>query len=108
MADYRVRVLSSEAAADGNVYLDCWIQRYNEAGEDSEWVLIPLGHRTLVLDGAAISAIVDGAGTLPQKRIAMLALFRAEVVSWGLDEAYAANVKLVSILTDGWPVDIDL
>ena len=71
MASYRVRVAGSEAAANGDVHLDCFIQRLNGA----TWEDVYLGHRTMELGAAAVLAITGGAGTDAQKRAALLALF---------------------------------
>jgi hypothetical protein len=105
VTDYRVNVLSGEAAASGNVHLDVHVEK--EVAPD-EWSLIPLGHRTMVLNGAAVLAITTGSGTLTQKRAALLALFRQEVLSWGLDESDDAYTQLEELLPSGFPVTVDL
>ena len=104
MADYRVRILSSEAAADGDVHLDCYIQRDDEG----EWVDTLNGHRTMVMDGEAVLAITEGSGTEVEKRTALLALFKAEAEAWGIDQADDANLQLVALLPTGWPVNVNL
>ena len=91
---YRVEVKSSEAAANGDVHLDVRI----ESDRTGDWVLIPLGHRTLVLDGAAVLAITTGVGTDAQKKAALSALFKQEVLAWGLDESDDANEQLLALV----------
>lgn len=105
MATYRVNVQSSEAAANGDVYLDCWIQRF----DDPDWVNVESGHRTMVLDGAAVLAVTEQpTWTDTQKRNALLEIFRQEALSWGVDEADDANTQLVALLPSGWPVNVNL
>ena len=101
---YRVNILGSEAAANGDVHLDVQVEKQD--GES--WVSVPNGHRTLVLDGQAVLAITEGAGTTAQKRVALLALFRQEVLNWGVDEADNANTQLVALLPAGFPVAVNL
>jgi len=99
---YRARVLSSEAAANGDIHLDVHV----ESDRSGDWALIPGGHRTLVLDGAAVLAITTGAGTLTQKRAALSALFKAEVLEWGLDTSDDANEQLLELVS--LPVTVSL
>lgn len=105
MADYRVRVTSGEAAANADIHLDAWLEK--ETSPDV-WEPIPLGHRTLVLDGAAVLAITGSGGTDQQKRAALLELFRAEAESWGIDESDEAYNALYDLLPSGWPVNVNL
>ena len=91
---YRANVLSSEAAANGDVHLDVHI----ESDRTGDWVLIPQGHRTLVLDGAAVLAITTVA--------ALADYFKEEVKAWGLDESDAANEHLLELVS--LPVTVGL
>ena len=99
---YRARVLSSEAAANGDIHLDVMV----ESDRSGDWQLIPGGHRTLVLDGAAVLAITEGAGTDIQKKQALLALFKQEVVGWGIDESDDANQQLTGLVA--LPITVSL
>lgn len=103
--NYRFRVVDSEAAANGNVYLDTFVERSAD-GETRE--AVPNGHRTVVLDGPAVLAITGGPGTTTEKRAALLALFEAEVRSFGIDTSDNANTQLVALLPAGWPVTVTL
>jgi len=103
MADYRLRVLSGEAAANGDIHLDVMVERETEP---DTWVLIPLGHRTLVLDGEAVLAITESEATDNQKRDALLALIRQEVVAWGIDRSDDAYNQLLALVPGGWPVSV--
>jgi len=100
---YRFTVDSQEAAANGDVHLDTWVEKEVEG----EWVrTVPNGHRTVVMDGEAVAAICDGPGTDAQKRLAIAALFKAEVVSFGIDTADDAATKLATLVT--FPVSVTL
>ena len=103
MADYRLRVLSGEAAANGDIHLDVMVERETEP---DTWVLIPLGHRTLVLDGEAVLAITESEATDNQKCGALLALIRQEVVAWGIDRSDDAYNQLLALVPGGWPVSV--
>ena len=101
---YRARVISSEAAANGDVHLDTFI----ESDRTGEWVLIPGGHRTLVLDGEAVLAICNSGDSLADRRVAVKDLFVAEIKSWGIDESDDANEQLTALIYQGWPQTVDL
>ena len=102
---YRFVVESSEAAANGNVHLDTWVEKSTDGG--NTWVrTVPNGHFTVVLDGAAVIAITEGAGTDNDKRAALSALFKAEVESRGIDEADDATTQLDDLVT--YPVNVNL
>ena len=104
---YRLRIVGSEAAANGNVHMDTWVDVSADDGDN--WEPAQAGHFTLVLNGAAVLAITGGPGTLVQKRAAMLALLKAEVASRGIDQADDADSQLRGILPNGdWPVTVDL
>jgi len=105
MANYRVRVQSGGAAASGDIHLDVFVQKEIEPGV---WELIPMGHRTLVLDGEAVLAITEGSGTDGQKFAALGDLFKQEVLSWGLDKSDDAYNQLFALLPAGWPVTVSL
>ena len=101
---YRARVLSSEAAANGDVHLDVNV----ESDRTGSWVLIPGGHRTLVLDGDAVLAITTSGGTLASRRAAALALFIQEISAWGIDKSDDANEQLSALVYQGWPQTVEL
>ena len=104
---YRLRIVSSEAAANGNVHMDTWVDKSVDEGDN--WEPAQGGHFTLVLDGAAVLAITEGAGTLTQKRAALLALLKAEVSQRGIDSADDADNQLRDLLPGGdWPVTVAL
>ena len=103
MANYRLRVLGSEAASNKDIHLDVMVEK--ETAPDT-WALIPLGHRTLVLDGEAVLVITGSAATDAQKRTALLALIRQEVVNWGIDKSDDAYNQLYDLLPNGWPVTV--
>jgi len=105
MANYRVRVQTGEAAANGDIHLDCHVQK--ETSPDV-WELIPLGHRTLVLDGEAVLAITEGSGTDGHKLAALANLFKQEVLAWGVDKSDDAYNQLFALLPEGWPVTVSL
>ena len=99
---YRANVLSSEPSANGDIHLDVMV----ESDRSGDWQLIPGGHRTLVLDGAAVLAITEGAGTDLQKRQALSALFKQEVIGWGIDESDDANQQLTGLVI--FPITVSL
>ena len=101
---YRARVISSVAAANGDVHLDTFI----ESDRTGDWVLIPGGHRTLVLDGEAVLAICESGDTLANRRLAVKDLFVQEIKSWGIDESDDANEQLTALIYQGWPQTVDL
>ena len=102
---YRARVLSGEAAASGDIHLDVVVERQVD---EETWTMIPLGHRTLVMNGAAVLAITEGPGTNAQKLAALAALFKQEILSWGLDESDDAYEQMFALIPGGWPVTVSL
>ena len=102
MADYRARVVSSEASANGDIHLDVFV----ESDRSGDWALIPGGHRTLVLNGSAVLAICNSGDTLAGRRLAIKDLFIQEIKAWGLDESDDANEQLVALLYQGWPQSV--
>ena len=101
---YRARVLSSEAAANGDVHLDVQV----ESDRSGDWELIPGGHRTLVLDGEAVLAIINSGDTHANRRAAVKALFVQEIKSWGIDKSDDANEQLTALVYQGWPQTVEL
>ena len=101
---YRARVVSSEPSANGDVFLDTHV----ESDRTGEWVLIPGGHRTLVLDGEAVLAICESGDTLANRRLAVKDLFVQEIKAWGIDESDDANEQLTALLYQGWPQTVNL
>ncbi len=99
---YQVDVRSKEAAANGDVHLDVSVQ----SDHSGDWVEIPGGHRTLVMNGEAILAITNSSGTVPQKRQALAALFREGVKEWGLDQSDEASVAMGEIVE--FPIVVNL
>lgn len=112
MYEYRANILSSEAAANATLQLDCWVQRRLKDPPDPEnnpWVNVPLGHRTVVLQASALQKVLDSAATDQQKRAAIVALLRQEIVSWGIDEADRAEQGLMALVPgESWPVSVPL
>ncbi len=106
MATYRVRVTGSEAAANGDVHLDCFIQKQN--GTVWEDLLPPYGHRTMELGAATVLAITTSVQTGAQKRAALLLLFKNTAAAWGITKADDANTQFVALLSAGFPVDVQL
>lgn len=105
---YRANVLSSEAAANGDVHLDVLIQKDTLVDGETVWANIPNGHRTMVLDGAAVLAITSGDGTLNQKRAAIVEIMRAEAAGWGIGQSDQANTELTKSVPGGFPVAVVL
>ena len=105
MATYRARVMGSEAAGNGNVMLDVFIQKETEV---DVWVDVPQGHRTMVLPGVAVLAITESAQTDAQKRTALIELMRQTAAAWGIDEADDANEQLAALVPGGYPVNVAL
>jgi hypothetical protein len=101
---YRARVLSSEAAANGDVHLDVMV----ESDRSGSWQLIPGGHRTLVLDGDDILAITTSSDSLANKRLAVKGMFMLQIGAWGIDKSDDANEQLTALVFQGWPQKIDL
>lgn len=95
---YRFVVVAAEAAANGDVHLDTWVER-SPTGADPWTRDVQNGHFTVVMPGSAIVAITDGAGTANQKRTAMSALFKAEVDRRGIQAADDAKTKLLALVT---------
>lgn len=101
---YRFTIVAAESAANGNVHLDTWVER---SSNGTTWTRdVPNGHFTVVLDGSAVTAIADGAGTAVQRRAALAELFKAEVASRGINKADDALTKLESLVT--WPQSVAL
>ena len=99
---YRARVVDREAAANGDIHLDVFV----ESDKTGDWVVIPNGHRTLVLNGKAVLDITEGAGTDNQKRTALSNLFKEEVKLWGIDKSDEASVALGELIT--FPINVSL
>ena len=93
---YRAIVLSAEPAANGDVHLDTFI----ESDREGDWALIPGGHRTLVLDGEAVLAIVNNGDTLANRRLAMKAFLDPSIDTSGIEPDPALELDSV---TDIWP-----
>ena len=91
---YHVIVKSSEAAANGDIHLDCFV----ESNRTGDWVLIPGGHRTLVLNGTTVLSITESASTNAQKIAVLADYFKQEVKAWGLDKSDDANEQLLELV----------
>jgi hypothetical protein len=83
-----------EATGNGDIHLDVWI----ESGTNGSYAPIPNGHRTMVLNGDAVLAITDSAGTVAQKRTALLALFKQEASNWGVTKSDSALVAMQALV----------
>ena len=101
---YCANVLSSQPAANGDVHLDVQV----ESDRSGSWGLIPGGHRTLVLDGDAVLAIINSGDTLANRRLAIKALFIQEISAWGIDKSDDANEQLSALVYQGFPQTVDL
>lgn len=111
MANYRAKIIDSEAAGDGTVHFDCWIQREEDDRQGGTiWVNVEKGHRSVVLQASAVLAVTqDGSLSDGQKRSRLAQLFRQEALSWGIDEADAANEDIMSLIpSESWPVNVNL
>ncbi len=108
MATYRVRVESSEAAANGDVHLSCQIQKL--VSEDPDvWELVPNGRRTMVLKGATVLAITEHPTWSDGEKLTALGdEFRRNAAGWGIDEADDANTQMLALLPGGFPQDVAL
>lgn len=109
MATYRAKINDSEAAGNGTVHFDCWIQRL-ESEDPDVWINVENGHRTVVLQAASILFITDNDSlTDTQKRDQLKELFRLQALSWGIDEADNANEDIVLLIpSESWPVNVVL
>jgi len=105
MASYRARVEGGEAAANGDVHFDCYVECEVES---DVWEVVPYGHRTLVLNGAAVLSITESEMTNGQKLTALTNLFCQEAESWGIHESDDAYNQLFDLLPTGWPVNVSL
>ena len=101
---YRARVITAAPAANGDVHLDTFI----ETDRSGDWALIPNGHRTLVLDGEAVLAIINSGDTLANRRADMKDTFIEEIKSWGLEKSDDATQELTSLMYQGFPQTVDL
>ena len=112
MYEYRANIRSSEAAANATLHLDCWVQRRLEDPPDPDvnpWVNVPLGHRTVVLQASAVQVALNSGATDPQKRAAIVALLRQEILGWGIDEADQAEQGLMELVPgENWPMAVPL
>ena len=109
MATYRVRVESSEAAANGDVHLSCQIQKLTDPGPPEVWEQVPNGRRTMVLKGKLVLGITEHPTCSDaQKRQALLDEFKRVAESWGIDEADDANTQMVALIPGGFPKDVNL
>ena len=101
---YRFVIDGAEASSNGDVHLDTWIER----SEDAEnWTRdVPNGHFTVVLDGNAVIAIADGEGTDAEKIAAFAAMFKEKVQDKGIEIADDAVTKLESLVS--WPQTVAL
>lgn len=102
---YRARIVSSEAAASGDVHLDCFLERSQDGGDT--WELVDGGHKTVVLDGEAVLAITTNDDLTDGQKMGQLAdLFKQEVVSWGIDRSDDADQQIKALVS--FPVNVGL
>lgn len=104
--DYRYIVNSITSTGNDRVHMDVTI----EASSDGKatWHQTQNGHRTAVLNGQQVLAITQGAGTDPEKRAALLALFTQEVESWGLHVSDNAAEAILALIPGGVPITVEL
>jgi len=94
-----------EATANGNVKMDCFIDRDDEG----TWVVVINGHRDMVLSGVAVLAITrHPTWTDQEKRAALVELFRATAEGWGIDESDEAVNGIETLLPSPLPIRIAL
>jgi len=102
---YRARIVDSEAAASGDVHLDCFLERSKDEG--GTWELVDGGHRTVVLDGDAVLAITENEGLTDNQKVGQLAdMFKQEVVGWGIDRSDDADQQINALVS--FPVKVEL
>jgi len=105
VAVYQAHIVSSEAAGNGDVHLDVYIQK--EVSPDV-WETVPNGHRAMVLNGAAVLAITEGPGSEAEKQAAIVAIMQEIADAWGIGESDDANEQLTALVPGGWPCDAAL
>lgn len=103
--NYRAKIASGKAAADGTVHFDCWIERESEP---DVWEVVPMGHRTLVRSSATILSITESEMSDQEKLDALCALLCEEATNWGIHKSDDAYNQMYDLLPTGWPVNVDL
>ena len=101
MAKFRIESVDPAANGDVHVLVRVFREVPNpEPPPDTVDVEVANGHRTAVLPGAAVLAIVDGSGTDQEKVQALAALFREVVQSWGIVLAEEAAEGILGLIGD--------
>lgn len=102
---YRFRIMGGRPTGVGDILLDVEI----ETDQYGDWVIIPNGQCKVRLGGDAVLAITEAKElTDPQKRTALLALFKIAVQAAGIDLSVTAYDRLCVLLPNGWPVTVAL
>ena len=108
MAKFKVESIDPAANGDVHVLVRVFREVLNpEPPPDTIDVEVANGHRTAVLPGAAVIAILDSAGTDQQKVQALAALFREVVQSWGIVVAEEAAEGILGLVGD-LPITVTL
>jgi len=84
---YRANVTGFEAAADGTVHFDVWVELRTGVSPDFVWTPAKNSHYTVVIQAQLLIDIYQGAGTNNVKRKAVEDLIKADVLSRGIDKA---------------------
>jgi hypothetical protein len=101
---YRANVVKIEAAANGTLNADVFVELRGGVTPDFTWTLTSNGHFTIVLTAAEVLAITNNVALTPvQKRLALRELIKAQALERGVDqadEAYAAWIALLPTFPD--------
>jgi hypothetical protein len=105
--NYRARIQNVTPAGDGTLHFDTYIEMEVET---DVWQVCPMGHRTLVLQASAVSAITENDQlTDNEKRSQLRDLFKQQAQGWGIDEADSALNDIVGLIPgENWPVNVGL
>ena len=104
MSYYKVNVLSMEAHEGAQVYADAIIQVRVSRNPD---VFKDVGHRTVVLGAAEVTAITDDpVMTQVQKRTALRDLIKAKVLAMGIDVADEAWTEFITLVPPPFEVTV--
>ena len=108
MATYRAHITNGEPTANGNVHLNCEIQKLISEDPDV-WELVPNGRRTMVMDGGTVLSITEHPTWSDGEKLTALGdEFRRIAEGWGIDEADDAHTQMVALLPGGFPQDVAL
>ena len=103
MAVYRANIISIEAAANGTINADCFVE-LKVSLDPPVWQPTSQGHFTIVLAASEILAITDSAMTSSEKRVALKTLIKQKALERGVDSADEAYSAMTSLLT--FPLEV--